>query len=100
MTTFTLALGVSGTLTYSKTYKLDTVGDFARIRCNPLEWRLQQHLFGARSELPELHVEILAGVARSGGGLPGGCRALQQPEVDRRLLAYRGQWSRALLQRQ
>jgi Tfp pilus tip-associated adhesin PilY1 len=36
MTTFTLALGISGTLTYSKTYKLDTVGDFARIRCNPL----------------------------------------------------------------
>ncbi|MEF8701998.1 MAG: PilC/PilY family type IV pilus protein [Candidatus Accumulibacter sp. UW26] len=36
MTTFTLALGVSGTLTYSKTYKLDTVGDFSRIRCNPL----------------------------------------------------------------
>ena len=36
MTTFTLALGVSGTLKYSPTYKIDTVGDFARIRCNPL----------------------------------------------------------------
>ncbi|HMX21727.1 MAG TPA: PilC/PilY family type IV pilus protein, partial [Accumulibacter sp.] len=36
MTTFTLALGVSGTLNYSPTYKLDAVGDFARIRCNPL----------------------------------------------------------------
>ncbi len=36
MTTFTLALGVSGTLNYSKDYMLDTVGDFARIRCNPL----------------------------------------------------------------
>ncbi|MEF8766199.1 PilC/PilY family type IV pilus protein [Candidatus Accumulibacter contiguus] len=36
MTTFTLALGVSGTLNYSPTYKSDPVGDFARIRCNPL----------------------------------------------------------------
>lgn len=36
MTTFTLALGVSGTLNYSQTYKLDTIGDFARIRCNPM----------------------------------------------------------------
>ncbi|MBL8399255.1 MAG: PQQ-binding-like beta-propeller repeat protein [Candidatus Accumulibacter sp.] len=36
MTTFTLALGVSGTLNYSPTYKLDAVGDFARIRCNPV----------------------------------------------------------------
>ena len=36
MTTFALALGVSGSLEYSKTYKTDLVGDFARIRCNPL----------------------------------------------------------------
>jgi Tfp pilus tip-associated adhesin PilY1 len=35
MTTFTLALGVSGSLKYSSTYKVDAVGDFARIRCKP-----------------------------------------------------------------
>lgn len=36
MTTFTLALGVSGSLTYDPLYKTAAVGDFARIRCNPL----------------------------------------------------------------
>ncbi|MBI5908278.1 MAG: hypothetical protein HY853_06845, partial [Burkholderiales bacterium] len=32
MTTFTMGLGLSGTLTYSPTYKTDTTGDFANIR--------------------------------------------------------------------
>lgn len=38
MTTYTIALGVSGTVNYSKTYKTDTVGDFADIRAGTKSW--------------------------------------------------------------
>lgn len=38
MTTFTMGLGLSGTLTYSPTYKTDTSGDFAAIRAGNKNW--------------------------------------------------------------
>ncbi len=38
MVTYVVGLGVSGTLTYSKTYKLDTSGDFAGLRADTIHW--------------------------------------------------------------
>jgi len=38
MTTFTMGLGLAGTLKYSPTYKTDTTGDFASIRAGTLNW--------------------------------------------------------------
>ena len=38
MTTYSIALGVSGTVNYSKTYKDDTVGDFASLRSGTKAW--------------------------------------------------------------
>ena len=40
MTTFTLALGVSGTVPYSPTYKSDATGAFADIRAGVRDWPL------------------------------------------------------------
>ena len=40
MTTFTLALGVSGTLNYQKDYKTSATGDFADIRVGAKNWPL------------------------------------------------------------
>ncbi len=40
MTTFTLALGVSGTLSYQKDYKTSATGDFADIRVGAKNWPL------------------------------------------------------------
>jgi len=40
MTTFTMGLGLAGTLTYSPTYKTDTTGDFASIRAGSKNWPL------------------------------------------------------------
>ena len=81
MTTFAIALGVSGTLNF--------------------QLRLPQRLdAGRRLRRHPQRSEELATVAGSGARLlvrqP---RQLQQFEVDRRLLAHRGQRARALLQR-
>jgi type IV pilus assembly protein PilY1 len=38
MTTFTMGLGLNGTLAYSPSYKTDTTGDFASIRAGTLNW--------------------------------------------------------------
>ena len=38
MTTFTMGLGLSGTLAYSPTYKTDTTGTFANIRAGSVNW--------------------------------------------------------------
>ena len=38
MTTFTMGLGMSGTVTYSSTYKTDNTGDFQNIRDGSLIW--------------------------------------------------------------
>jgi Tfp pilus tip-associated adhesin PilY1 len=40
MTTFTMGLGLSGTLSYSPTYKTDTTGTFANIRAGSINWPL------------------------------------------------------------
>jgi len=40
MTTFTMGLGLSGTLTFSPTYKTDTTGTFANIRTGSTNWPL------------------------------------------------------------
>jgi Tfp pilus tip-associated adhesin PilY1 len=38
MTTFTIALGVSGTLNYQSDYRKATTGDFARLRTGAINW--------------------------------------------------------------
>ncbi|MGB4766916.1 MAG: PilC/PilY family type IV pilus protein [Rugosibacter sp.] len=38
MTTFTMGLGLSGTLSFSPTYKTDTTGTFANIRIGSINW--------------------------------------------------------------
>ena len=44
MTTYTIALGVSGNLNYSKTYKDDSSGDFADIRTGNKAWPVWPNL--------------------------------------------------------
>ena len=80
MTTFALALGVSGTLNFRADYR------------NPVDR-------GRRLRRDPRRDQGLAGVARSAADVrePG---RLQQSEVDRRLLAHGGQRPRQVLQRQ
>lgn len=64
MTTFTMGLGLAGTLTYSPTYKTDTTGDFAGIRSGAKNWPIPS----ATTNGPE-NVDDLWHAATDGRGL-------------------------------
>jgi type IV pilus assembly protein PilY1 len=64
MTTFTMGLGLAGTLKYSPTYKTDTTGDFASIRAGTLNWPLP-----SASGNPPENVDDLWHTAVDGRGL-------------------------------
>ncbi len=83
MTTFTVGLGVSGTLNYRADYKSSGIvtGDFADIRTGAKNWPVWPD--------PALNYDPATG---------GSYANWNNPQVDRRLLAHRSQRPRHLLQ--
>ena len=86
MTTFTIALGVSGTLNYRPDYKSGSVVD-RRLRRHPHRRARTGRCGRTRCSRPPCPTTTATR------------KPLEQPEVDRRLLAHGGQRPRHVLQR-